>query len=249
MFVDPSSVPGARMQPISIFRFSRTEGPGYFGTFLDRNQLPWKVIALDAGEPVPQSLAGISGIGMMGGPMSVNDDLPWVASMEALLRQAVAADLPVIGHCLGGQLLAKSLGAPVKRSPQVEIGWHAVQVEPSAVAREWLGDTPTWTTFEWHNESFALPLNATRVLTNDACPNQAYVIGSSIGLQCHIEMTREMVDTWVGDGVGELSCGTGRVGPYVQSAAEITADLDAGLERLHQMADHIYSRWVAGLAR
>ncbi|MBK7469246.1 MAG: type 1 glutamine amidotransferase [Betaproteobacteria bacterium] len=236
------------MQPIPIFRFSRTEGPGYFADFLDRHQVPWRVVALDAGEPVPESLAGIGGIGMMGGPMSVNDDLPWVQPMEALLRQAVAADLPVIGHCLGGQLLARALGAPVTRAPNVEIGWHEVKVEATPVAREWLGDAPTYRTFEWHNESFALPPGATRVLTNAACPNQAYALGNSIGLQCHIEMTRELVRIWVHDGVGELSCGAERSGPHVQSAAEITADLDADLARLNAMADRIYTRWIAGLA-
>ena len=237
------------MQPIPIFRFSRTEGPGYFARFLDRHQVPWRVIALDAGEPVPASLDGIAGIGVMGGPMSVNDDLPWVAPMESLLRKAVANDVPVIGHCLGGQLLAKALGAPVTRSPNVEIGWHQVQVEPTPVAREWLGDVPEWTTFEWHNESFALPPGAARILTNAACANQGYALGNSIGLQCHVEMTRELVDIWVGDGVGELSCGTGRAGPYVQSADEIKSDLDGGLERLNRMADRIYTRWIAGLAR
>jgi GMP synthase-like glutamine amidotransferase len=237
------------MQPISIFRFSRTEGPGYFGTFLDRERLPWRVIALDTGETVPKTLDGIVGIGMMGGPMSVNDDLPWVTPMAALLRAAVAVDLPVIGHCLGGQLLAKALGVPVARSPAVEIGWHEVHVESSPVAREWLGDVLGYQTFEWHNESFALPPGATRVLTNAACPNQGYVLGNSIGLQCHIEMTRELMQTWVDDGAAELGCGTRRFGPYVQSAAEITADLDADLGRLKRMADRIYTRWIAGLAR
>ena len=237
------------MQPISIFRFSHTEGLGYFATFLDRKQVPWRVIALDEGVPVPNTLDGIAGIGMMGGPMSVNEDLPWVAPMEALLRQAVAADLPVIGHCLGGQLLARALGAPVTRSPHVEIGWHDVHVDASALAREWLGDASSYATFEWHNETFALPPNATRVLTNAACPNQGYALGNSIGLQCHIEMTRELVQTWVNDGVGELSCGAERSGRYIQSAAEITANLEAGLGRLNQMADRIYTRWVAGFAR
>ena len=112
----------AAMQPITIFRFSRTEGPGYFASFLDRRRIPWRIVALDAGEAVPRSLDGMRGIGMMGGPMSVNDDLPWVDALAALLRQAVDGGLPVIGHCLGGQMLAKALGAPVTRSPNVEIG-------------------------------------------------------------------------------------------------------------------------------
>lgn len=233
------------MQPVTIFRFSRTEGPGHFGTFLDRERIPWRVVALDAGEPVPERLDDVPGIGMMGGPMSVNDDLPWVAPMEALLRKAIDADVPVIGHCLGGQLLAKALGVPVTRSPNVEIGWHDVLLEPTPLAQQWFGERKRFRTFEWHNESFALPPGATRVLTNEACPNQAYVIGNSIGLQCHVEMTRELIDIWVKDGVGELRPRTAQ--GFVQSAGQITASLDADLRGLNQVADTIYTRWIQGL--
>jgi GMP synthase-like glutamine amidotransferase len=233
------------MQPVTIFRFSRTEGPGYFATFLDRHRIPWRVVALDAGEPVPERLDDIPGIGMMGGPMSVNDDLPWVAPMEAMLRKAIDADVPVIGHCLGGQLLAKSLGVPVTRSPNVEIGWHDVLLEPTPVAHDWFGARESFRTFEWHNESFALPPGATRVLTNEACPNQAYVIGNSIGLQCHVEMTRELIDIWVRDGVGELR--PRATHGYVQSAEQITGTLDADLGGLNEVADAIYTRWIKGL--
>ena len=235
------------MQPVTIFRFSRTEGPGYFATFLDRHRVAWRIVALDAGAPVPDTLAGMSGIAMMGGPMSVNDDLPWVEPMGALLRQAVDADLPVIGHCLGGQLLAKSLGVPVTRSPNVEIGWHDVTVEATPIARDWFGGASGFQTFEWHNESFALPPGATRVLTNAACPNQGYVLGNSIGMQCHIEMTRELVELWVNDGVADLDAG--RPGGYVQNATRITGNLESDLAALNRAADTIYTRWIAGLAR
>ena len=233
------------MNPVPIFRFSPTEGPGYFATFLDRNRIPWRVIALDAGEPVPEEIGGLPGIAMMGGPMSVNDDLPWIEPLSSLLRRAVDAELPVIGHCLGGQMLAKAMGVPVTRSPNVEIGWHDVKLEPTPLAAEWFGAIDKFQTFEWHNESFAVPPGATRVLTNDACPNQAYVLGNSIGLQGHIEMTRELVNIWVNDGVDDLSAG--HPGGYVQSAERITGNLDADLASLNRIADRIYTRWIAGL--
>ena len=235
------------MQPVAVFRFSPTEGPAHFATFLEQRHVPWRLVALDAGEAVPRTLDGFSGVAMMGGPMSVNDPLPWVDPLGALLRAAVADDIPVIGHCLGGQMLAKALGVPVSRAPNVEIGWHDVRVEDTALAHEWFGDIPEFRTFEWHNESFALPPGAARVLTNSACPNQAYVLGNSIGLQCHVEMTRELVELWVNDGVGELSCEPLRAGAFVQSAVAITRNLDATLAELHQVSDRIYTRWIAGL--
>src|SRR3954469_4109491 len=123
-----------QMKPVAIFRPSPTEGPGHFATYLDRHNLPWRLIALDAGEPVPTAPNEFSGLVFMGGPMSVNDDLPWIAPVLKLIRESVAADVPVLGHCLGGQLLSKALGGTVSRNPIKEIGWGVVSVTDAAVA-------------------------------------------------------------------------------------------------------------------
>src|SRR5215470_8371526 len=116
------------MRPIAIFRFSPTEGPAYFAEWLDAHGFAWELIALDAGAAVPANPRAFSGIGMMGGPMSAYDALPWIAPLGALLRAAVDAKIPVIGHCLGGQLFAQALGAPVTRTAAPEIGWIDVNV-------------------------------------------------------------------------------------------------------------------------
>ena len=107
--------------------------------------LPWRLIALDDGAPVPADSSGFAGIGMMGGPMAVYDALPWVTPLSALLRDAVARGVPVIGHCLGGQLLAQALGARVARAPRPEIGWFDVYVDPSPSARAWFGGRERFT--------------------------------------------------------------------------------------------------------
>ncbi|MDH4233536.1 MAG: type 1 glutamine amidotransferase, partial [Gallionella sp.] len=105
------------MKPIAIFRHFPTEGPGYLAEFLDERKIPWQLIAIDAGDAVPQSVAAYAGLVFMGGPMSVNDDLPWIPKVEALIRDAVARDIPLLGHCLGGQLISKALGGVVSRNP------------------------------------------------------------------------------------------------------------------------------------
>jgi GMP synthase-like glutamine amidotransferase len=235
------------MRPIAIFRFNRTEGPAYFADWLDARGVPWQLIALDEGAPVPVDPKSFSGIGMMGGPMSVNDGLAWTAPICALLRAAVAADIPVIGHCLGGQLLAQGLGAPVTRAPAAEIGWLDVAVCDDAAQREWFGGRTAFTTFEWHYDAFALPAGATRVLTNAFNANQAYVIGDRhIGFQCHIEMTRELTETWLASGADELPASSS---PAVQSAADIRRGIDVRVAVLHAVAGDVYTRWVQGLAR
>ncbi len=237
------TIAGQIMKPVAIFRFSPTEGPGHFGDWLDSQYIAWKVIAVDRGEIVPVDVHRFAGIGMMGGPMSVNDDLPWKSPLLELLRSAVDADVPVIGHCLGGQLLAKVLGAEVRRTASPEIGWGDVNVvQPAAAA--WLGGRARFTTFQWHYDIFSLPARAVRLLTNAFNPDQAFGIGKHIGLQCHIEMTREMVETWCRTGADELPPNT--IGA-TQNKADILHDVDARLAALSRVADDVYAHWAQGL--
>jgi GMP synthase-like glutamine amidotransferase len=234
------------MRPVAIFRFYPTEGPGHFAEWLDAHGLPRRLIALDEGEPVPADPRAFSGIGMMGGPMSANGDLSWNVSLLAFLRGAVAADVPVLGHCLGGQLLAKALGAPVTRTPAPEIGWGEVRVLDADGAGAWFAGRDRFTTFQWHYDVFALPAGATRVLTNAYNPDQAYTLGKHIGFQCHIEMTRPMVETWCRAGAAELPART--EGP-MQSQADIEVELDRRLVALARVADDVYAHWARGLVR
>ena len=235
------------MRPIAIFRFSRSEGPAYFADWLDARKLRWQLVALDEGAAVPDDARAFSGIGMMGGPMSANDDLAWNAPLCTLLRAAVDEDIPVIGHCLGGQMLARSLGAAITRASIAEIGWHNVAVCDAAAQRDWFGGRAAFETFQWHYDAFALPRGATRVLTNGFNANQAYVIGGRhIGFQCHIEMTGELTESWLGSGAGELPL---RSSPSAQRAADIRRDIAVRLTELHAVAGSVYARWAQGLAQ
>jgi GMP synthase-like glutamine amidotransferase len=234
------------MQPVAIFRFSPTEGPGHFGDWLDAQGLPRRLIALDEGEAVPADPRAFSGIAMMGGPMSANDPLPWNAPLLDLVKAAVTADVPVIGHCLGGQLFAKALGAPVSRTSIPEIGWGEVKVLPADGARQWFAGRESFMTFQWHYDIFALPSGAMRVLTNPFNPDQAFTLGKHIGFQCHIEMTRPMVETWCRSGADELPPRS--TGP-TQSRDEIFSGLDQRLAELSRVADDVYAHWAKGLRR
>ena len=234
------------MKPVAIFRHAPTEGPGYFATVLERNHIPWRLIKVDAGEAVPADPRAYSGLVFMGGPMSANDDLPWLAPVLQLIRASVDAEVPVLGHCLGGQLMAAALGGAVSRNPVKEIGWGEVLVADAPQAQQWFGDaTQSFVAFHWHGETFTLPPGAGRVLTNRHCENQAFALGKHLGMQCHIEMTAEMIEAWCRSGAREI----GRSGsPAVQSVAAIRSGVEPRLQALHQIADVVYAQWIRGLA-
>jgi len=243
MSIDEASAKRGAGKPVAIFRFSETEGPGYFSQWLDAHAIPWTLVPLDQGVAVPQDPRAYSGVGMMGGPMSAYDDLPWIPPLLTFLQASVDADVPVIGHCLGGQIFAKALGAPVTPTPVPEIGWHDVEV-CGALGREWFGGRNRFTTFEWHSDVFALPSGATRVLTNALNENQAYVLGKHIGFQCHIEMTTDILESWCKSGGDELK---EKRGPGIQSEGEICRALGTRLPELSSVASDVYTRWSRGL--
>ena len=205
------------------------------------------MVALDEGAALPRDPRRFSGLAFMGGPMSVNDDLPWIAPALELARDAVRKDVPVIGHCLGGQLMAKAFGGAVRASPVKEIGWGEVRVADNAVAREWLGELQAFESFHWHGETFSIPPGATRVLESPHCANQAFALGKHLGMQCHVEMTEELVRLWLGSGADEIR--SSRASPAVQSPEQIEKDLSPRLDRLHQVANRLYDRWIEGFSR
>lgn len=228
------------MKPVAIFRHSPGEGPGYFATFLDSRSVPWQLIKIDEGEAVPHA-SGFSGLCFMGGPMSVNDDLPWLPPIFALIRQAVAKGIPVIGHCLGGQLMSKALGGTVTKNPVKEIGWGEVLTTDDT--QGWL-DAPTcFEAFHWHGETFSLPAGATRLLRSRWCDNQAFVMGPHLGMQCHIEMTEAMIRLWNRQWAAESATPSASV----QVPEQMYERMDERLAAMRLVADRLYERWLAGL--
>jgi GMP synthase-like glutamine amidotransferase len=234
------------MKPVAIFRHFPTEGPGFLAQFLDEQSIPWQLIRIDAGDAVPEEACDYSGLVFMGGPMSVNDDLPWIPPVLKLIAEAVGQDVPVLGHCLGGQLMARALGASVVRNRYKEIGWGKVSVASNDTARAWFGSTSEFEAFHWHGETFNMPLGAALLLSSPHCANQAFAVGKHLGLQCHIEMTSEMIASWCEHGSGEMR--DSAASPAVQPAAIIAAQTPAKLAQLHEMARRLYSRWISGIA-
>ncbi len=235
------------MKPVVIFRHARTEGAGYLGTFLGQQNIPWCEVRIDLGQPMPITAREYSGLVFMGGHMSVNDDLPWIPLALDLIREAISHDIPVLGHCLGGQLISKALGGVVSANPVKEIGWGNVEVSQNNEAKRWFGDIQQFLSFHWHGETFTLPQGATHLLASQHCQNQAYAIGKHVALQCHIEMTECMIETWCQIGEEEVQASLASAG--VQPLDEIQRELPARVTQLNQVAHGVYTKWITGLVQ
>jgi GMP synthase-like glutamine amidotransferase len=233
------------MKPVAIFRHVGHEGPGYLGEFLDARKIPWQLIAIDRDDPVPESPDDYSGLVFMGGPMSVNDDLPWIPHSLELIRKAVAAGIPVLGHCLGGQLIARALGGIITRTPAKEIGWGITRITSAPEARNWFGNTTEFPAFHWHGETFSIPAGAVRILESGYCPNQAFTLDNlHLALQCHIEMTETMIREWCAVGADEIAAANC---PAVQNPDAILGHMAANMPAMRAVADQLYGHWVARL--
>jgi len=233
------------MKPIIIFQFIAHEGPGYLAEFLDAQAIKWQLVKVNEGDSLPISILAYSGMVLMGGPMSVNDDLPWIPPLLDLIREADKNAIPLLGHCLGGQLISKALGAKVSRNPVKEIGWGEVTVSANDEAKKWFGEIARFNSFHWHGETFSLPKGATHLLSSPYCANQAYAIGRHLALQCHIEMTLEMVKKWCDEGVDELV--EAQSSPAVQQANVMLQNLPLHCLNLNKMANQLYTQWLKGL--
>ncbi|MFM7670794.1 MAG: type 1 glutamine amidotransferase [Betaproteobacteria bacterium] len=238
------------MKPIAIFRHSAADGPAYLATFLQQQQIPYQEVRIDRGDPVPKQADAYAGIALMGGPMSVNDPLPWIADSLALIRDAVERDVPLIGHCLGGQLISKALGGAVTRNPNgKEIGWHQLHVADAALGRHWLGTDDGLVGFHWHGETFTLPTGASWLARSEACTNQAYVLGPHIGMQFHIEMDAPTIASWCDEGAPEVDAARSKpdVHPHVMTTQQIAERTPQHLPAMRAVAEHLYQRWVGNL--
>ncbi len=204
---------------------------------------------MDLGQALPMRPQDYAGVCLLGGEMSVNDQLPWMAPLYAWLHQADQVGLPIIGHCLGGQLLARAWGAEVRRNPVKEIGWRQVQAVETSIARDWLGPIREFDTFQWHGDTFDWPPGAEPLLTNRYCAQQAYVLqGRHLGMQCHVEMTSALVTQWCAEGSEEIAEEFRRTGgPATQTPAQMLQGLEQKTNALNAVARQLYDRWARGL--
>ncbi len=196
------------------------EGPAAIERWAAARRHGFDVVRLDLGRP-PADAAEADWLVVMGGPMGVHDErsFPWLAAEKKLIEKVISKGRPVLGVCLGAQLVAHVLGARVYGGRTREIGWHEVRATPEARASKLFAFLPpAFPAFHWHGDTFDIPAGAVRTAESDAFANQAFEYGANVAaLQFHLEATADSVARLAEAGSRELDEG----GPGTQSAAEI----------------------------
>lgn len=235
------------MKPVLVLQHMASDGPAYLATWLRAQGLRFDVFNSAAGQAFPASMQDYSALAVLGGEMSVNDPLPSLRRAEDLIRQAMALDRPVIGHCLGGQLMATALGARVIDSTAPEIGWQRLEVLEGDEARGWFGDVVAPTVFQWHFEAFELPRGAVPLARSDACPHQAFALGRHLAMQFHVEVDADKLALWSASRDDTFLSLQTRC-PTVQSGRAMRAQAAEALVAQQRLAARLYARWLGRAA-
>ena len=219
---------------VVVFRHVPFESAGRLESLLEERGIEVRYSDLHLRDAPDPDLAGTAGVIVMGGPMSVNDDLPWLRREQRLVEGAIATGKPVLGICLGAQLLAQSLGAKVYRNQTKEIGWFKIYFSEAARQdRLFAGLEQPETVFHWHGETFDLPEGAEQLAWSDACRQQAFRWKNVYGMQFHLEVTPEMVADWCRQ---DENCGDVR-------ELETLPDPATNEARLADLARLVFGRW------
>ena len=226
---------------IQCFHHIPWEGRAFLPEWAATAGHEWDVTLVPQAERLPDP-SSFDALVIMGGPMSLceRDRPPWLSVEKAYLERVLQRELPFLGICLGAQMLAEIYGGRVSRGPQSEIGWF-----PLRLAQErhdtWIGDAlpENLTTFFWHDDVFETPREATRIAGTAASEHQAFVLGSSLALQFHLEVTPEWAAHLATRDADQLVPGR-----YVQSAADILGQPVALYQRNNAAMNGLLTRWL-----
>ncbi len=228
------------MVRVLAFRHVPFEHLGLIAPELEKHGIRFDYIDLWRNPDIDPPVADADGLIFMGGPMSVNDNLDWLRREERFIAQAVSRQKPVLGICLGAQLVAKALGARVYQNNVKEIGWREVWWTEEGWRDPLLSGIPSpQPVFHWHGETFDLPAGAELLAYSSDCRNQAFRVGNNVyGLQFHLEVTAEMISCWCEEDAneGDMREITEPVDPRLHSAS--TASLSS----------QIFGRWCRLIA-
>lgn len=228
------------MAKIWVLQHHPVENLGTIADALEGAALAWQYVRIFEGHRVPKDMKGAGGLILMGGPMGVyeSDAYPFLADEMRLIENAVKEDKPVLGVCLGSQLVAAALGAKVSKGARREIGWHRVRLSADAGGDRLLRGVPQeFNGFHWHGDVFDLPRGAVALASSDLTPIQAFRYGAKVyGFLCHLEVSEASVRAMVREFTDESK--------HAGLRAEILANTGDNVEALSAIAETVFSRWA-----
>jgi GMP synthase (glutamine-hydrolysing) len=233
------------MKPVLVLQHVCHESLGSLGAYFRDAGLPCRHIEVFQEIPDRLDVAGAAGLVVLGGPMNVDevDRYPFLRDEVAWIHEALSAEMPVLGICLGAQLLAKSLGSRVYAGATKEVGWYEVELTPAAAGDPlFAGSHTREVVFQWHGDTFDLPPGAVHLAQSGQCLHQAFRYGrAAYGLQFHVEMTAELLDDWLDDPGNQRELASL---PEIDASA-IRAQTPHYLPRMQALGNRLLPRFAA----
>ena len=219
------------------------EGLGSLADILTSHGYDYKIVQLAQGEEAPKIMDNYAGLIILGGPMNVyqTDQFPFLLDADRLIKKAINEDKPLLGICLGSQLIAKALNAKVFSGEKKEIGWLPISLSEQGKTDPIFNQLPSkLTVFQWHGDTFNLPQDAIHLANSNMFQNQAFRLGRACyALQFHLEVTGEMVNTWLDEYQIELDSLKGVVNPH-----QIQQQTNTEAERLNCYSHTVFSNFL-----
>ena len=227
------------MAKIWVIQHHPVENLGNIAEALEGAALAWQYVRTFEGQPVPTDMKGAGGLILMGGPQSVYDetDFPTLKAELHLIESALKENRPVLGICLGSQLLASALGAKVYKGTRREVGWYPVRLTSDAINDRLLAGIPEeFTAFHWHGDIFDLPRDTVALASSEISPVQAFRYGDKVyGFLCHLEVSETSVQSMVRSFTDEVK--------HARLRADILGGID-NAEPLEEIAETVFGRWA-----
>jgi GMP synthase-like glutamine amidotransferase len=223
-------------KPVLVIQHLEAEAPGAIDTAARRAGLPTEIVRTDLGHRLPTDPEPYAALVVMGGPMSATSDdrFPTRLAELDLLRQARRAGTPILGVCLGAQLLALAAGGTVHRGTGIEVGWAPVDLLPAAATDALFTDLPgALTVLHWHGDTYDPPPGATPLARSARYPQQAFRVGANAwGLQFHVEVDADAVRSFVTQFPDEAALAAGGAPAITDATAGALAALGPHRDRL-----------------
>ena len=235
------------MGEVLVFQHDPFEDLGFFAEVLDKQGAEYRVVRLFHGETPTENWEQVKALIILGGPMHVGEEesFPFLRWEKRIIRAAIDEAVPILGVCLGAQLIAATLGTAIFHGAVKEIGWTPISITPHGQVDSLLGYLPeTATVFQWHGDGFELPTGAIRLASSVNYHNQAFRVGKSIyGLQFHLEVTPRTIERWIDERSKDLA-----LAPYVLPA-KILADTQNYAPTLKYYGERFLTEFVRRIGR